>query len=56
MSFEILAAVITMSILATVCLTCVCVDIFHKRRNRTQALAQNSKGVAETSIHLSRRA
>jgi hypothetical protein len=55
MSFEILAAVITISIIATVCLGCVCADILHKRRNRAQALIQESNRVAETSVHLGRR-
>jgi hypothetical protein len=56
MSFEILAAVITLSIIASVCLACVCVGILHKRRNRAQALIQESNSAARNSIHLSRRA
>jgi len=55
MSTEILAAVITASIIATVCLSCASVDVLRKRRNRAQALGQNPRSVSETSIHLSPR-
>jgi hypothetical protein len=56
MSIDILAAVISVSILATVYLGCACADIFHLRRHRPQSLVKNPKSVAGASIHLSRRA